>query len=677
MPAEVVCNKPARKWLRFLMLIVPVVIVSTACNDSFITEDNINTNEPVSESGIIISPEWETADYQFYCTVNKTVGFTIVEVPEWLVVESTSDILIANPSDIQSTGIIRAKAIIHTGFEKTGMYLDFMKIKVSDQIYQIPVFYLSQGNPDFSTDETLNIHYNNERPIQLKVRNESEGILIWNIISMPPWLQLSESHDPSSTILPRNSHYTIPFEFNPEKLPESENVLGQIVFKTNVGRKSVLSVPVSMEIGQPKAGFNSNGMQSLEFTSERSVVGAYVSNYAPGLLLWKIKGLPAWLSVDKNSGVLFSNQNLLLRFDCNIDQLPAGWTRDTIQLVTNDPNRKEIEVVISARGNGNPDTVIPVEGQVVDATYNHQQDLLIYITKEPNQLIVFDIKSKTVKHKLFLLKEPSCLALSEDQKQAVIGYSGRISVINTSDFRISKELEISNIVFDIAWVESTLYCYTEKAYNSDYLFWIDVSTDENSKTLDYGLDGRTILKKVPDKPYLILTRQSTSPNGWFVFNTSNRKLQSYSHKTGGDFWFVNNGQQFISRTGFVYSTASAINSYDTFNFQPEVIAQLYDESGKNLLYPWWADNAPAGNSVFLINYHYSNQKYIYQLSSSNFSVIKTIAYDKFYHIANRNELWPVQAHYVFATNEGTELVVVKKPTQYDTNWSLELLKVYY
>lgn len=675
MNSEVVFNGLNLISLRLFNLALLVVFMSTSCNDSFLSEHNIKSNEQVSESGIVISPEWETSEYQFYCSVNKSVTFTIVEVPEWLVVESTSGILIANPLAQYSTGNIIAKAIIRPDFEKTGMYLDFIKIKVGEKLLQQPVYYLSQGNPAFSTAEELKIQYDKEIPVQLNIRNESEGILVWNIISMPPWLQFSENYDPSSNILPSNYYYTIPFDFITENLPDSEYVEGQIVFKTNAKGKSTVSVPVSIEFGQPKVGFNSNGMQLLEFTSERSVVAAYVSNYAPGLLLWKFKDLPVWLSVDKYSGVLFSNQNSKLRFTCNIDLLPAGWTHDTIQLVTNDATRREIDVVISVRGNGNPDSVLPIDGQVVDAGYDHQNDFLIYLTKEPNQLIVFDMKSKAVKYKVVLPKEPICVTLSEDQKQAVIGYSGLISVINTTDYRIKKELAIAKVVYDIAWVESSIYCFTEMAYNSDYLYWIDVSTGQQSETLEYGLDGRTILKKVPEKTYLILTRQSTSPNGWFVFNASNRKLQSYSHNTGGDFWFVNNGQRFISRTGYVYSTSSAINSYDTFNFQPEVVAQLFDETGKNLLYPWWVDSAPAGSSVFLINYHYSNQKYIYQLSASNYSVLGTIAYDKLYHIASRNELWPVQAHYVFSTNQGTELVVIKKPTQYDSNWSLEFLKV--
>jgi hypothetical protein len=76
------------------------------------------------------------------------------------------------------------------------------------------------------------------------------------------------------------------------------------------------------------------------------------------------------------------------------------------------------------------------------------------------------------------------------------------------------------------------------------------------------------------------------------------------------------------------------------------------------------------------NFYESNPKKILQLEANDFSLVNTYYYDDYYKTSTSVE-YPVQAYYVFANGQGTELIVIRNVEEsYGINaWSLEHIPV--
>ena len=267
-----------------------------------------------------------------------------------------------------------------------------------------------------------------------------------------------------------------------------------------------------------------------------------------------------------------------------------------------------------------------------------------------------------------LLKAPTCFDMSEDGKIAAIGHGGLISAVDMVNFKVIKTFEINTSVFDIAWTKDNLFCYSELKDYSDYLFWIDINSGVQSQLFNNTIDGKTIIKKVPTKPFVIATRRNTSPNGIFVYDILTKTMKSYSHQDLYDFWFVNDGQYVVSKNGRVFRTSTIVDATDTFNSSLNSTDQMKKSVGINY-YPIWIDYASINHSIWGLE---AGGHLISQFDDTNYSLMKTYSYEDYYRINETD--YQVQAVYAFVNTSGNKLVVLRNATTINT-WSLEFIEV--
>jgi len=301
---------------------------------------------------------------------------------------------------------------------------------------------------------------------------------------------------------------------------------------------------------------------------------------------------------------------------------------------------------------------------------------MIYATALPNKLVFYDLSTKAIAHEVSLSKAPTCFAVAEDFSTAAVGHGGMISAVNLSTYSVSKTIDLSNLVYDIIWAGSSQFWYSEQTDYSDNLYVVDCADGSKTSALVRDVDGKTKIKKVPTKPYIIATRQQTSPSGIITVDIGGRKLQSYAHKDLGDFWFSENGDYIFARGGDVYRTNDATSSTNDFNATINSIGKFKDGNGGTQYYPWWADHLASKNKIFVINYHYSSQFVIYQFDDNDIVLEKSYPYDKIYQLNSQTPAFEVQAHYVFANSEGNTLFVLRKGKADDNSiWSMELISL--
>lgn len=665
--------------LNKLIGVVIVALSLSACSDEFLNESIGEDEIGMGESAMYISPDWDAGDYTFSCPIAKTIKFSIIVVPSWLELESTEGNLYYTPpatddQPIRSVGTLRAKANFNKAFEKVGIYLEYMTVKAGSVYYKIPVFYVTEGNPSVEIDSVLEYSFYSYEALTVEIANKGEGILFWDIISMPEWLKIDMNQVLSqSSVIRRNGIFILPLVFNPEADMSGNQLEGVLVLRTNDKKHPEVTIQVIAEFGNPKVFLSGLTPTKIDLTNVYQGASIYVINNGEGLLTWQFSNLPEWLTLSKSKGMIRSYNSEEVVFTTIQSKLNPGINKAVIKLYSNDVSGKVIDIEVIARGEGNNASTFAIEGNVVDAVVDKSKNRLIYAVSQPNKLVFFDMDSKSVEHEITLGYSPTCFTMAEDFSSAIVGHGGRLSVINLINYSVEKVITVNQNVFDVAWSDSASYYFSELAYNSDEIFLVDSKKGSVTAVSLRDVDGKTILKKVPGDSFIIGTRRQTSPSGFFAFNTAENKLQSYAHKDLYDCWFSEDGIYIYARTGDIYRTSTATDATDTFNATVNPIAVFSQSGGDNTrFYPLWADHCHEGNKIFIINNDYQGLSLIYQFDDIDYKLFKSIIYDKYYQYQQTGVRYEVKANYVFSNRSGSEVAVLKKAKD-NPVWAIEFL----
>ena len=649
-------------------ILLSIAILTFSCSDEFINEKLDISG--VAISAVIISPEWETDDYQFQCEGAGNADFIIESKPEWLSADAVTG------KFVNSIATIHVKANLEYRYSNTGIYADQMMITAGGKKYAVPLYYINEGPPAIQVNRTFEISYNNFYN-QMQISNSGNGILLWDIVSMPEWLTVNTGQfDSMSLMLGKDASASIPFLFNLEKAVQNDNLTGTILLKTNDKNNPLVTIQVAANLGNPDFNIFEN---PLNFDNTETTKIFRVYNHGEGIAIWRFETLPEWLTVSPANGVVLSYSSADINFTCDRSKLSPGLNSATIYLKSSDPDRPSIAITVTVRVPGIGENIRLLEGNIVDLKINKNTNTLYFVTSQPNKLVTYNIVNKEVTHEIALSKAPTCLAISEDFAKAVVGHGGMMSVIDLTAYSVSKTYETDYTVYDAEWADDNWFCYTKANNNTENLLWMNVSTDESIQTSTGShILGTADLKKIPNQPYIIAGRKNVSPSGIFVIDIATKTLKSYTHTTLGDLWFFNEGQLVVTGYSYVMRT-STITAPDGYNLnEPPSIGELIGEAYR---YPaWWVDFTPESNSIWaILSYHadYYFPPYngrIYQFEDNDFKLAKTITYNNIFQPDAQTAAYEVEARYVFANNEGTELTVLRKGKD-NNNWSIEFIPV--
>lgn len=655
------------------IIILSFAFAFFSCSDEFVNEKT--EVSAVATSAIVISPEWEADDYQFKCEGLANTGFTITSKPDWLVLESNSG------EFHDSIATIHASAKTEPLFAIYGIYNDQMMIEANGKAYAVPVYYINEGDPAVVVIKNLTIsdlNINNS----LHVSNSGDGILFWDIVSLPDWLAVDRNQlNAKSLLLPKGGDVIVPFTFTKEAATQS-NLTGTIVLKTNDKNNPTVEIAVSAYLGSPKVSFNA---PTIGFGSSATTLSTRISNLSGGMLVWSFEGLPDWLTVSTAGGVVMPNASSdYITFTCNRGALQPGMNLATIYLKSNDRNTPSLAVTVIARMPGVSANVKAIEGNIFDAAFDKSTNTLYYVTGVPNKLVAYDVTARTVLHEVALSKAPTCLSIDEDFKKALVGHAGLVSMVDLSSFQVSKTFDLNPTVYDIEWALHDWFCYTILTNTGSNLQWINSDTGETYQTprlSDVSGLGPGDLKKIPHQPYIYAYRNHVSPTGIYVFDLNTLEMKSYTHTTIGGGWFFNQGDLMVTGYASILRTSAITSLSGSQNNDPVAIGKLKTDPSDQ--YPhglWSVDFSEASHSIWAILSRYANiydptaKGIIHQFDDTNYTLVKTYRYDNFYQPDIQVPAYEVEARYLFSNSAGTELLILRKGVD-NTTWSLEFIPV--
>ncbi|MDR2840427.1 MAG: hypothetical protein LBV75_04065 [Paludibacter sp.] len=650
--------------IQYITLVFTAAIIFS-CSDEFV--NNRTEISGVATSAIIISPAWESDNYQFQCENTGNSDFTIESQPQWLIVNSNSGKFRGG------IATITCKANNFEKFAKTGVYIDQMMVVSGGKRYAIPLYYINEGEPHISVPDNFAISYNNYNNA-LTIGNTGDGILLWEVIAMPQWLALDTAQlNINNLMIAKNANASIPFAFN-SNAALTGSVSGVIVLRSNDKHNPQVSINVTADLGTPRLSLYSSYI-TIDFGSTTTSKSISFSNQGNGILTWTLENLPDWLSVTKTNGTLKSSYDIeYINFTCDRSKLAAGLNSVIIRLASNDSSNPSVAINVTARAPGSNANIRVLEGNIIDATFDKSTNILYYLTSMPNKLIAYNVDTKTISYEIALSKIPTCFATSEDFTKAVVGHGGLISVVNLSNYSVLKTIEINQIVYDIEIVSENWLVYTEAEGSTwSTVYWANM--DDNAK--ESGKESvyyRSILKKVPNTNLLLLSESELS-SGLHVYNTSSRQEKNRMNLGMSKFWFIKNGEYVINGGNRRIYRTEAITSLNGYSSNGTSPIGLLNYAGQSDVYRTiWIDYSNATNSIWALFTLSStgSSPLIYQFEDNDFTTIRTYYYDDYYSINDANYF--VQAHYVFANGEGTELSVLRKGTN-NNYWSIEFIPI--
>ncbi len=652
-----------KQFMKYSILL-PVVILFYSCNDEFINE-KLNISG-VATSAIIISPDWETDDYQFQCEGAGNDNFTVDSKPNWLQIDNNSG------KFVNGIATIHGKANTDSRYSATGVYVDQMLITSGGKEYAVPVYYITEGNPIVHINKAFEMKYSNYYN-QMQISNLGDGVLLWDILSMPEWLSVDTTQfNYMSLMLGKDAAGDIPFTFNPETALQS-GLNGTIVLMTNDKNNSLIEIAVSADLGTPTIGTFDN---RIDFGSTETSEIFHIYNHGEGILVWNFEQLPEWLTVSSVNGMLLPySSSSEITFSCDRSKLNAGLNSAVIYLKSNDVNNATSAITVTVRIPGISENVRVLEGNIIDATIDKNTNTLYYITSQPNKLVAYDIIDRNVIHEVLLSKAPTCMALTDNFTDALIGHGGLISVLNLTDFSVTKTYETDYTIYDAEWAKDDWYCYTQANSTTTNLFWINTNNDETYETpSDLHRLGTADLKKVPGQPYIIAGRTEVSPSGIFVFDIDTKTQKSYAHETIGNLWYFSEGELAVTDYSYIMRTSSILSSTgNTPN-----IGEL--KTGDNRYPAWWVDFSPSRHSIWAILSYHTNHYFppvkatIYEFEDNDYTLVKTYIFDNMFLPDAETPAYEVEARYIFSNSQETELSVLRKGKD-NTNWSIEVIPI--
>lgn len=467
--------------------------------------------------------------------------------------------------------------------------------------------------------------------------------------------------------------------------------MGNIIL--NINDFGMLSIPVvHYNPGIPGAAVAPQQVDLDSVTLEKEFT---LTNWAEGYLFYRLVAKPAWIRLKEQSvyedsfevdsiRMLHPQNQTTFIIIPDREQLPPGQHEGEIILETNDPEnpRLKIPVRLVVRSFKNPDTMIPLEGKVIDAEFDKQTNTALLITQNPARLIAYQSEGNK-KREIVLERNPYSLQLSADHRLVLVGMNDRVESFERSTLQRQESFTTGFIVTDIADGENGRYYLSD---TNRELFSVNRETAElinhSAGPWENRMEGNVLLK-LKGKPMLLLSRSDISPNGVYLVDIADPaevKLLQYWHTGLGPRYWTSEDQQMLFSTndGKVYHTPDATTGEQI----REAGKFIPFDSGVENFYYFSSFDHNAEKGVIWGAYQsipWLPRNIVVQFNDQYYNRLRTLNLNDYvFSVDGKADYYKTMAHYLFTSRSGDQLLLVKN---IDSNapgtnaWHLELVNI--
>jgi len=479
----------------------------------------------------------------------------------------------------------------------------------------------------------------------------------WRVFQLPTWIKMTPMEGNFS-----DGQTTFKIEITDNAAISQWGVLNlPLIFDVD-GLGYVQYPFLFLNFGNPQTRLSTNELV-LNYQSSGTFT---LHNTGGGILIWQVQSKPTWITLSEQSGYLNANSALPINLTISRDNLAKGDYSGNIVIATNSVTNPTLTLKISIKVydptvSGNAELI---EGEVVDAEYCKATGSLVIATKNPNRMYLYN--SAQVKKTLELQKIPINVAISEKGDLIVASFTNTdLSLINPETFTIQKNIQSGIITSDIALGGNGWAYLAPKAYDTYYLFSVDLSSGQVVKNNE-NMNGLTLLKKVPGKNLVYGSKTGWSPDFLMVFDISAGAVNPVTDEwwtTLGKFWLSEDGERIFAGNLKVYQSPDYQNKGNIMD-NPKSLGQLEPISGTvNSI-----DHSAALKEIFVAykSYSYEVGAQIQRIDDSGYFVKKTVGLNNLTFVENGYSMTVIpDIPYMYVNKAGTELYIIKTATGYN------------
>ncbi len=472
----------------------------------------------------------------------------------------------------------------------------------------------------------------------------------YQIISHPDWLKFSSK---SGVINNSLENIQISSDFS-NFLPGKYD--GKIEIISTLGNKIVY---VKGYVGEQ---LQYTLPDSLLFSVFESNKGVVIKNEGNVPLTYSITTSNNLISITSLSGSVLVGKQNNIEFTANRVNMVSGKYYAQIYLNIND-KLDTIDVCIEHF----KEQKIKLTTNVVDAEYSKVKDIIVFVSSSPSTINIYNTLLGTTSS-LNLNYNPTCVSVSSDGTNAVVGHDGYITYVDLTNKTIIKSFSVSCNALDIVLGNNKWAYVFPKVDQWEKIRCIRVDLTNDNEVLQTG------------NSIYAGTKAKLHPSGKFIYGTNNglspSDIEKYDIQTGGakylydspyhgdypingDLWFSEDGSRVFTKGGTVLRTSEIRDQDMKYN------GKIILSSNSSLI--MWLDHSAIRSNLYIvstINDPWSNQNApsISVYNSSNLTFKGIYDLEKYFVPNNMGggNFYVAEPYFVFSNSTGDNIFVLTK-----------------
>ncbi len=471
----------------------------------------------------------------------------------------------------------------------------------------------------------------------------------WRILQFPSWMQVTPLE---GNFADNKSSFQL---INRDRIGQLGVINHPLIF--DVEGIGLVEYPfVFMNFGMPRAELSSN----ILYLNYQSVGNFSIRNVENGILAWKIKDKPSWLTVSKQNGILNRGEEDKISVIVLRDNLAKGDYSGEINIDFNGIVRNlKIQVSMKVFDPTISGSVVNIAGEVVDADYCKASGLMVIAAKNPNRF--YFLKPGEPMTFMDPQKIPISVAISETGDVIASTFTNTdLSLISPESRTIIKNIPTGIIASDLALGNNGWAYLAPKQYDSYYFLSVDLNIGQIVKNNSY-LSGLSLIRKVPGKNLLYGSKVGWSPDFLIVFDISNGAANDIVDEWRVDlskFWFSENGDRIFTGVKKIYKSPDYLKK-GSMNEKPVLAGEFEVINGSITS----MDHCSALKELFVVykSYSYETGTQVLRIDDSGYFRKNAFAVNNCFVIENSNMLsLAPDVPYIFVNKSGSELYLIKK-----------------
>lgn len=542
-----------KKKLSFALLLVIVgLLVVPSCEKK---EDPI----PIVSSQIIISPDelmlndGETGKLFISVQPPQEFQWNIGAKPDWLKLTPSSGSVSSQIVEIEvvpdPVGLSEGKQtgtieIVTNGAGKATSKVEFY-------VNAHPLASVTPTSLYFSETEDQKLIF---------IKNTGTGFLSWELQPQPSWLVFNHY---SGTLLEGDSIQVVAIVSRNGLAVGTEQ--GEAVFVSNSEEGNV-TMSITVEV--PPVSILTLSASELIFDYFNDNNSLYIKNEGNIPMDWNISNPNEYLITEPVTGTLQIGDSIEISLEVDRTNLNSQIYNIEISIEYGEEQDTIVPIVVKHY----KENKLLIEGYIIDAEYDRNNDVIIAVTNTPLQLQKFSPQSQT-EETVALSLSPNCVSVSPDGNYAAVGHSGKVSYVNLNSMEVEEVYFVTTVAHDVVLASNGwVYVFPEQDDDWGRIRCIELATGIETNHTGSSIYGRTIAKLHPSGNFIYGANNGLSPSDFEKYDiTGGTAAYMYdspyhgNYSFGGDIWISEDGNRLFARSKNVFNSSENQSNDMTYN----------------------------------------------------------------------------------------------------------------